>query len=530
MMYSDFLSIHLNTNGSPQSGASDQASTDTPRGLTRDIGTFRTENAKRFCSIKEVRDVLDSLQSICIIPEPIAQKYSIISGDFYIISTSEQFVQNKTRGSEIEFVGEREFLLRVITCPSEEWIDRKGDIIILPDLVFHSLSIIQDSSIILKRLEEAVNDITLEIWRPKKDSPIRVAKRLLCKVLVNKYQKYVTPELIHTLLKERNQKILNRYETLVVNFCDKINGDFLPKSNKPQKTKSLRLNAEKITTPAENFVFVIKIKDIDSELDVKLPSNITDLPYLPHSYLFDAGQTSISLENPPYNTFFPIKKMPISTYFSSEFLETAFEDSYLSRNIDMLSNIFRESIQNRSPFSHSKFLIALSHPSGIGLSLLLKNLAIRFGFNFLEKNMYECYSLQEVEKAIAKGIYMRPSVVLLKRFTHLQAFLDQKASISYSNSLSSYIEHLSEFIAENSRQYLDNLPCLIILAENQYEKVESLSAEASEVLKGVYHMNPATESEHLGVIKTLLKWFDVTLDDIDELGTLTKGVKLEEDL
>ncbi len=519
MLYQEFLDLYIPRSNSREDLTFEKFSVHTPRALTRDIGKFRAVNARNFKDLKELHDIANPFESVCIFPENIAQKYEIVSGEYYLFSTSEELAQNKTRGSGMEFSGEREFLYKAIRCPNTEKFEDMGEIVLVPDLVLHNLGITKNSYIAVKKVEESLNDQTLEAGKSKKDFPIKIAKKIICRSYINKYQKYVTPELIHTLLKEKHIKVINKSETIVLNFYHKINEQLVTKLSKTKKSKFIRLNASKLTTPEESFCFFIKIRDAETN-----PPQDPDQVYLDSSFLFDQAHTSITLENASLNMYFPIKKLPFSSPFSPEFIKTLTKDPYLHKCLKMLKNIFRTSIQCQNKFSSSNIIAALSYPHGLGLSLLVKHLASSFGFNYLEKNVRECYSLQEIEKTVLKGVYMRPSVILFKKFLHLKAFLDQKAAISHSNSLGGYIEHLSALIKSTVVQSSDGFPCLIIFAESSKEKVDQVYAEVAETFNYGLHIEPPSESEHLETLKGLLKWFDVTMGDTEELGTISKGL------
>jgi len=281
----------------------------------------------------------------------------------------------------MEFHGEREFLFKAIKCPSTEYIENMGEVVIVPDVILHSLSITKNSYIIVKKIEEPINDQTLESGKSKKDFPVKVAKKIICRSYINKYQKYVTPELIHTLLKEKHVKIINKSETIALNFYNKINEQMVAKLNKTKKSKFIRLNASKLLTPEQSFCFFIKIRDVE----INETKQDQDQVSLDSAFIFDQAQTNITFENAGLNMYFPLKKLPFSSPFSSEFIKTITKDPYLHKSLKMLKNVFRTSIQRQNKFSQASVLAALSYPHGIGLSLLVKYLASSFGFNYIEK-------------------------------------------------------------------------------------------------------------------------------------------------
>ena len=455
-----------------------------------------------------------------MVPDHLMKEYSLLNENYYLVSTNDQLGQTKTRGYVPENRDD-EFLIKIMEVKSSEGIKNLGKCVILSDIVFHNLGIQKNSYIVLKKPTQYFDDIPFSHSLGKKEYPIKTAKKIIFKGIKNPFQNLITPELVHNLIRDQNYILLHNSQTLVLNFSQLPNDELYSKLPQQCKEKFLKLQKLKKTLDPQHFNFILQIRAIEYEGDDSDKKSLSNI--YQNMCLFDPRKTTITIENPPMNGFLPLRKLPITKRYTPEFLASLSKNLYYEPKIKLLKNLFKNNLNSVGYTNSSKPLILLSHPKGFSISIWMKRLASKYGLNYREKKIRQCYSLQQVEKAIYKSLANRPSILLIRNFSFIQNLLAQKASISKSNSLASYFTYLKEIIEDANSKSPDNFPTFLIFTESAKEKADDLFAEIPEVFDYQINFEPPTQEEHREIVKFLFQWYDLTVEDLEDIANASKG-------
>ncbi len=124
-------------------------------------------------------------------------------------------------------------------------------------------------------------------------------------------------------------------QTLLLNFHQAIDDGFYLRMNKQMKNKFLKLMRLKKTLDPSNFIFLVKVTDVEFEETEESKKSY----HYEHVFLFSPDRAQITIDSKVYYNYLPLHVLKIGHQASHDLIKSLSETDHISKANKQIRNL-----------------------------------------------------------------------------------------------------------------------------------------------------------------------------------------------